>query len=189
MSDPSWSRRRSPGMIYDCILVRKLFSKFLRSGESHEVPVILAEVKDDRVLVIFEESGDWKESWILSTDSIIIRDGMRVTDISSMKIGSFGVMVLDGKLSSSPLLVWFGLPVPNVRGEVGDLIRRQDGRIFVSLPVPAAARKPNLVMFHGDLGRYSQVEVGSQVCVWAWSRKVGVDGRFKEGAALVVVRT
>ena len=65
--------------------------------------MILSQVKDDRILVIFEESGDWKESWILSTDSIIIRDGMRVTDISSMKIGSFGVMVLDGKLSSSPL--------------------------------------------------------------------------------------
>ena len=165
-----------------------MFKEFLLSGESQEVPVILSQVKDDRILVIFEESGDWKESWILSTDSIIIRDGMRVTDNSSMKIGIFGMMVLDDrKLSSSPILVWFGLPVPNIRGEVGEFIRRQDGRMFVSLPVPAAARKPNLVMFHGDLGRYSQVEVGAQVCVWAWSRKVGVDGRFKEGAALIAV--
>lgn len=165
-----------------------MFNEFLLSGESQEVPVILSQVKDDRILVIFEESGVWKESWILSTDSIIIRDGIRVTDNSSMKIGSFGMMVLDdGKLSSSPILVWFGLPVPNVRGEVGEFIRRQDGRMFVNLPVPAAARKPNLVMFHGDLGRYSQVEVGAQVCVWAWSRKVGVDGRFKEGAALIAV--
>ena len=141
----------------------------------------------DRVLVIFEEGGDWKESWIKSTDSIIIKDGMRVTDNSSMKIGSFGMMVLEGKLGSSPILVWFGLPVPNIRGEVGELIRRQDGRMFVNLPVPAAARKPNLVMFHGDLGRYSQLELGSQVCVWAWSRKLGPDGRFNEGAALTLV--
>ena len=149
---------------------------------------MLVGVKDNRVLVIFEEGGDWKESWIRSTDSIIIQDGMRVKDNSSMKTGSFGMMVLDGKLGgSSPILVWFGLPVPNIRGEVGELIRRQDGRMFVSLPVPAAVRRPNLVMFHGDLERYSQVEVGSQVCVWAWARKVGLDGRFKEGAALTLV--
>ena len=150
--------------------------------------MILSRVTGDRVLVIFEEGGDWQESWITSTDSIIIKDGMRVTDNSSMKIGSFGMMVLDGKLGgSAPILVWFGLPVPNIRGEVGELIRRQDGRMFVSLPVPAAARKPNLVMFHGDLERYSQVEVGRLVCVWAWARKVGLDGRFKEGAALTLV--
>ena len=149
---------------------------------------MLVGVKDNRVLVIFEEGGDWKESWIRSTDSIIIQDGMRVKDNSSMKTGSFGMMVLDGKLGgSAPILVWFGLPVPNIRGEVGELIRRQDGRMFVSLPVPAAARKPNLVMFHGELGRYSQVEVGRQVCVWAWARKVGLHGRFKEGAALTLV--
>ena len=151
---------------------------------------MLAGVKDNRVLVIFEECGDRKESWIRTTDSIIIQDGMRVKDNSSIKVGSIGMMVLDGKLggsSSSPILVWFGLPVPNIRGEVGELIRRQDGRMFVSLPVPAAARKPNLVMFHGELGRYSQVEVGRQVCVWAWARKVGLHGRFKEGAALTLV--
>ena len=138
-------------------------------------------------MVIFEEGEDWKESWITSTDSIIIRDGMRVRDNSSMKIGSFGMMVLDGKLGSPPLLVWFGLPVPTIRGEVGELIRRQDGRMLVSLPVPAAARKPSLVMFHGDLARYSQLEVGSQVCVWAWARKLGLQGRFKEGAALTLL--
>ena len=149
--------------------------------------MILSRVTGDRILVIFEEGGDWKESWITSTDSIIINEGMRVKDNSSIKIGSFGMMVLDGKLGSSPILVWFGLPVPNIRGEVGELIRRQDGRMFVSLPVPAAARKPLLVMFHGDLERYSQVEVGRQVCVWAWARKVGLDGRFKEGAALTLV--
>merc|ERR1719436_1875653 len=107
---------------------------------------------------------------------------MRVTAKSSLKIGSFDVMVLDGNYYS-PILVWFGSPEPNIRGEVGELIRRQDGRMFVSLPVPAAARKPNLVMFHGDLERYSRVEVGSQVCVWAWARKLGLDGRFMEGAA------
>ena len=149
--------------------------------------MILSGVKDNSVLVIFEEGGDRKESWITSTDSIIIQDGMRLTDNSSMKIGSSGMMVLDGKLGSSPILVWFGLPVPTIRGEVGELIRRQDGRMFVNLPVPAAVRKPALVMFHGDLGRYSQLEVGSQVRVWAWARKLGLDGRFKEGAALTVV--
>ena len=66
------------------------------SGDSDEVPVILAGVRGDSVQVIFEESGDWKEVWIRSTDSIIIQDGMRVKDKSSMKIGSFGMMVLDG---------------------------------------------------------------------------------------------
>ena len=149
--------------------------------------MILSGVKDNSVLVIFEEDGNRKESWITSTDSIIIQDGMRLRNNSSIKIGSSGMMVLDNKLSSSPILVWFGLPVPNIRGEVGELIRRQDGRMFVNLPVPAAARKPNLVMFHGDLGRYSQLELGSQVRVWAWSRKLGPDGRFNEGAALTLV--
>ena len=162
-------------------------NNFFLSGDSDEVPVILAEVRGDRILVIFEEGGDWSEFWITSSDTIIIQGGMRVTDKSSIKIGDFGVMVLDVNLSYSPMLVWFGLPAPSIRGEVGELIRRQEGRMFVSLPVPPAARKPNLVMFHGDLERYSRLEVGSQVCVWAWARKLGVDGRFKEGAALTVV--
>ena len=168
------------------IIIFKSFNYLLLSGDSDEVAVILAGVNGDRILVIFEESGDWNEFWVTSAESIIICGGMRVTAKSSLKIGSFGVMVLDENYYS-PILVWFGSPEPNIRGEVGELIRRQDGRMFVSLPVPAAARKPNLVMFHGDLERYSRAEIGSQVCVWAWARKLGLDGRFMEGAALTAV--
>ena len=43
-------------------------------------------------------------------------------------------------------------------------------------------------MFHGEIEQYREVELGSEVAVWAWSRVVGGEG-FKEGAALTVVQT
>jgi len=154
---------------------------------TQEVLVILSGVRADSILIIFEVDGDWNESWVLSRDCIIIKEGIRVKENSSIKIGSIGVMVLDGQGGPTPNLIWFGSPEPNVRGEVGDLIRRENGRLIINLPVPADCMKPNLVMFHGELEKYQLVDVGSKVCVWAWSRIVGSDDRFKEGAALTVL--
>lgn len=148
--------------------------------EDEECFAIVLSTEVKKICLSLMHENLWTEKEIELDKVITVCNGMRISDSSEVKVGTFGIILPEIRNVQSVIL---GDRMPRV--EEGKVVRRTGGKMIVQLHSAPAARIARLVLVQDKiLVSQPNIDVGARVRIWYFNRKIDKVKNVNEAIAI-----